>query len=173
MPETKVFYDAQGATFTDEDGDSVEVGLLKGRVFMGVNMGGDYEGAYLDRDAVVELRRMLDDWLDENPKKVVWAGYKSGPLPESSGTGAIHINTETGETFAELFPPLPALPDMHMGRSWSGSRLEDACPCPQEACGLISGRRASPDCDQHRLGSGKTMRQIHVEDKCPGVRHGG
>lgn len=64
MSATDVFYDAQGATFTDGDGDSVEVGLLKDRVFMGVNMGGDYEGAYLDRDAVVELWRMLEDWLD-------------------------------------------------------------------------------------------------------------
>lgn len=64
MPATKVVYDAEGATFTDGDGDSIEVGLLKGAVFVGVNMGGDYEGAYLDRDAVVELWRMLEDWLD-------------------------------------------------------------------------------------------------------------
>lgn len=32
---------------------------------------------------------------------------------------------------------------MHMGRSWSGSRLEDECPCPQEACGLVRLDRAS------------------------------
>lgn len=65
MPATKVEYDAQGATITDEDGDSVEVGLdLADRVFVGVNTGGDYEGAYLDRDAVLELRQMLDEWLE-------------------------------------------------------------------------------------------------------------
>ena len=64
MPATEVKYDAQGVTFTDSDGDSVEVGLdLTDAVFLGVNMGGDYEGAYLDREAVTALRRLLDDWL--------------------------------------------------------------------------------------------------------------
>lgn len=62
---------------------------------------------------------------------------------------------------------------MHMGRSWSGSRLEDECPCPQEACGLVRLDRASKDCDQHGLSSPRTMRQGHQDHMCPGVRHGG
>lgn len=170
MSATEIKYDAQGAVFTDEDGDSVEVGLdLTDCVFVGVNMGGDYEGAYLDRDAVVELRQLLDGWLDEKPKAVMWADYKAGPLPESFGTGVAHINTETGETLAELFPPLPDLSDMHMGRSFSGHWLEDECPCPQEACGLVRWDRAVPECDQHGLGSTQTIRQGHQDDKCPGA----
>ena len=62
---------------------------------------------------------------------------------------------------------IPSYDELHLGRSFSGHWLEDDCPCPQEACGLISGRRVSPDCDQHGLGSTKTMRQIHDESNCP------
>lgn len=65
MRETKIEFDAQGVTFTDSDGDSVDVGTDNAsRIFIGVRRGGDYEGAYLDRDAVVALRQLLDDWLE-------------------------------------------------------------------------------------------------------------
>lgn len=55
---------------------------------------------------------------------------------------------------------------MHMGRSFVGTRLEDQCPCPKEACGLVDMNKASPECDQHTIGSCKTMRQGHHEEDC-------
>lgn len=59
----------------------------------------------------------------------------------------------------------------HVGRSWNGSPLEDLCPCPQFACGLVSLQDADPDCVQHgKNHPPKTMRQGHVDDKCPGKR---
>ena len=106
--------------------------------------------------------------------EVIWADFKAEPLAESSkeGSGVVIIDTKTGEQRAELFPSIPNYDNLHLGRSFSGHWLEDDCPCPQEGCGLISGRRVSPDCDQHRRGSSKTMRQIHHESKCPGVHRG-
>lgn len=60
--------------------------------------------------------------------------------------------------------------DDHIGRSWTGSRLEDECPCPQEPCGLISFSKVVEDCPQHSIGRFKTMRQIHKPELCPGVK---
>lgn len=61
--------------------------------------------------------------------------------------------------------------DMHMGRSFSGTRLEDACPCPKAACGLVitTGLMTS-DCPEHAFAATKTMRQGHRAEQCPGVR---
>jgi hypothetical protein len=56
----------------------------------------------------------------------------------------------------------------HVGRSFSGSTIEDACPCPQEPCGLIRMDRARAGCLQHALGRAKTMRQAHPGGECPG-----
>lgn len=59
----------------------------------------------------------------------------------------------------------------HFGRAWTGNAVEDACPCPQAACGLAV---VDPDieCDQHNpsdwLGA-KTMRQIHTSAECPAL----
>lgn len=58
--------------------------------------------------------------------------------------------------------------DLHMGRSWTGHGIEDACPCPQESCGLVDLDRVSPDCDQHPVEHGRTLRQVHIIDECPG-----
>lgn len=54
----------------------------------------------------------------------------------------------------------------HYGRSWSGTHVEDACPCAKESCGLVSDRGLSPDCEQHRMS--KTIRQHHMDSDCPG-----
>lgn len=54
----------------------------------------------------------------------------------------------------------------HSGRGWVGTDIEDACPCPQEPCGLVDFSKASPDCVQHRMT--KTVRQGHPADQCPG-----
>lgn len=53
----------------------------------------------------------------------------------------------------------------HMGRAWSGHSIEDACPCPQEECGLVS--TPDPSCGQHAYAAGKSMRQIHSAENCP------
>lgn len=62
----------------------------------------------------------------------------------------------------------------HVGRSWSGNPLEDECPCIQVSCGLVALEDANPDCEQHGINHfPKTMRQGHMEDKCPGRRNDG
>lgn len=112
--------------------------------------------------------------MTEDTKKVIWADFKAEPLAESSNevSGVVIINTKTGDQSAELFPSVPNYDNLHLGRSFSGHWLEDDCPCPQEACGLVRWDRAVPECDQHSMGSSKTMRQGHQWDKCPGAQHG-
>jgi uncharacterized small protein (DUF1192 family) len=55
----------------------------------------------------------------------------------------------------------------HIGRSWDSHPLEDACPCPQEPCGLVDREKADPTCTQHAAGRCKTMRQGHRAGDCP------
>lgn len=57
--------------------------------------------------------------------------------------------------------------DMHVGRSWAGTRLEDECPCPKAPCGLATGVFQS-GCPEHDPMAGKTMRQGHHAADCPG-----
>lgn len=57
----------------------------------------------------------------------------------------------------------------HMGRSWSGHPLEDDCPCPKAACGLVVQGKALDTCPHHALSAAKTMRQGHPSENCPGV----
>lgn len=55
----------------------------------------------------------------------------------------------------------------HFGRSWSGSSLEDLCPCPQQPCGLVTGADAERlDCPQHAQKYAQTMRQSHLASEC-------
>ena len=56
--------------------------------------------------------------------------------------------------------------DMHIGRSWKGHEIEDDCPCPKEPCGLVSLAKVDPDCPQHSIAAGKTMRQSHPASSC-------
>ena len=62
--------------------------------------------------------------------------------------------------------------DYHMGRSWSGTALEDSCPCPKAPCGLVDfGAPPIPVCDQHNPENpflSRTMRQVHKASQCPG-----
>lgn len=62
--------------------------------------------------------------------------------------------------------------EYHMGRSFSGTRLEDRCPCPKAPCGLVlaTGRGGDPECPEHSLAAGKTIRQTHRADRCPALR---
>jgi len=54
----------------------------------------------------------------------------------------------------------------HVGRSWSGHRIEDACRCIKTPCGLVA--EENPDCDQHGWKAARTLRQSHRADECPG-----
>lgn len=59
--------------------------------------------------------------------------------------------------------------DVHVGR-WTGSHdVEDRCPCPQEACGLISAARALRVCPQHAWDADRPLRSGHWASDCPGA----
>jgi len=56
-----------------------------------------------------------------------------------------------------------------MGRAWNGHAAEDACPCPQAACGLVVTDPAIL-CEVHNPSDpvmARTMRQLHTDDQCP------
>lgn len=54
---------------------------------------------------------------------------------------------------------------MHMGRTWTGHAIEDACPCVKALCGLVS--EDVPECEHHNILAAKTMRQVHLASECP------
>lgn len=56
---------------------------------------------------------------------------------------------------------------LHIGRSWSAHTLEDGCPCPKAACGLVVGATVDAACPQHALTAGKAIRQTHAAEQCP------
>lgn len=55
----------------------------------------------------------------------------------------------------------------HIGRSFTGTRIEDDCPCVKAPCGLVDVGGVSEDCLQHQIT--KTIRQSHTSSQCPGV----
>lgn len=57
----------------------------------------------------------------------------------------------------------------HVGRSFTGHRLEDQCPCPKEPCGLIDTRKAVGECTEHTFWAAKTIRQAHPAYLCPAL----
>jgi len=72
--------------------------------------------------------------------------------------------TPTTPTFPEIsFPNSGA----HIGRSFLGYALEDACPCVKAPCGLVDS--IDPTCTEHRPELAKTMRQIHDASACPAL----
>ncbi|MGI5245082.1 hypothetical protein [Dactylosporangium sp. CA-139066] len=58
----------------------------------------------------------------------------------------------------------------HIGRAWSGTEIEDGCPCPKAPCGLVdqAALKVGEACPQHLVN--KTIRQSHPADACPGRR---
>jgi hypothetical protein len=56
----------------------------------------------------------------------------------------------------------------HIGRSWASHEIEDNCPCPQAACGLVPLDQVSPACDQHPPARAKSIRRSHPAEQCPG-----
>jgi hypothetical protein len=66
---------------------------------------------------------------------------------------------------------------MHIGRHWppsyraGGARtIEDDCPCPIEPCGHIQHDKIHPNCPQHAMSAGKTIRSNHLAKHCPGEK---
>lgn len=57
----------------------------------------------------------------------------------------------------------------HIGRAWTGHDIEDRCPCPQEACGLVAEDKIDPSCPEHAIEQGRTTRSTHRESSCPGA----
>lgn len=60
---------------------------------------------------------------------------------------------------------LPGPDYLHVGRGFTGHRIEDECPCPKEPCQLVTLADAHPDCTQHTFT--KTIRQAHLASECP------
>lgn len=54
----------------------------------------------------------------------------------------------------------------HWGRSFTGTALEDHCPCPKAPCGLVVSSTINIDCNQHGPSFAKTTRQHHYADEC-------
>lgn len=59
---------------------------------------------------------------------------------------------------------------MHIGRSWTGTALEDDCPCPKADCGLVISEEAVEECPQHAISAAKSLRQLHWDENCPEKR---
>jgi hypothetical protein len=60
---------------------------------------------------------------------------------------------------------------MHIGRSWTGHRLEDECPCPKAPCGLVEIEFFGDNgCKEHDVSEAKTIRQMHPDYKCPELK---
>ncbi|SEM70374.1 hypothetical protein [Streptacidiphilus jiangxiensis] len=102
------------------------------------------------------------------------AGIEPPAVPELERSTEESTPTPEPKELAEGGAERPhAAPDWtrsHIGRAWEDTEIENVCPCPQEACGLIDPMRAAPECDQHGPGTAKTMRQGHRADQCPGPR---
>jgi hypothetical protein len=60
----------------------------------------------------------------------------------------------------------------HIGRSFTGTALEDTCPCPKAPCGLVVQDTIDPACEQHAWTHAKSMRQSHTAGSCPAVEGG-
>ncbi len=55
----------------------------------------------------------------------------------------------------------------HIGRSWVGHELEDACPCGKAPCGLVDSNLIVDHCSQHAIDAAQTIRQNHGANECP------
>lgn len=55
----------------------------------------------------------------------------------------------------------------HVGRSWTGHDIEDNCPCPKAACGLVDVTDVVDECAHHPVLRAKSMRQGHPAETCP------
>ena len=107
----------------------------------------------IDRRGVFTIAAGVIDWIHNT----------AGPEPaadEQQDTGA--ADADRGRIGGR-----PAA-TVHMGRGWSGTRIEDECPCPQAPCGLVNSSDTDPACEHHPMSRNKSMRQGHRSDECPG-----
>jgi hypothetical protein len=58
----------------------------------------------------------------------------------------------------------------HIGRSFTGTMMEDACPCGKASCGLVDSTLIDAECIQHPWKEGRTIRQMHNAKDCPAVK---
>lgn len=59
---------------------------------------------------------------------------------------------------------------MHIGRQFTGTEIEQDCPCPTAPCGLVYEAHADPTCTEHHMDHAPTIRQGHPSGRCPGPR---
>jgi hypothetical protein len=87
--------------------------------------------------------------------------YASAELLARHSDGPRHLRLERGLAMT-----------LHVGRSWTGTAIEDDCPCPKAPCGLVDGSDVHPACLHHPFQRAKTFRQIHPADRCPELSDG-
>lgn len=75
--------------------------------------------------------------------------------------------TRGNERDRQIHPAFGA--DVHVGRDWSGSMTEDACPCEKAPCGLVIWSRIEAECKDHALRFARPLRQVHTVDECGGM----
>lgn len=100
----------------------------------------DLTRGYLDGDHILDIASAIHE-----------AGYRKVPSVEEAIAG---IQFEGAD-------------DSHIGRSFAGHPLEDDCPCPKAACGLVPSNDAVAECEHHPATRSKTMRQQHLASRCP------
>ena len=87
---------------------------------------------------------------------------RPAPPPDHRGGGVVRTADQLRAEAAAVV--------LHIGRSWSGTDLEDGCPCVKAPCGLVVLSGTAPDCREHGYVDGpKTMRQGHPVERCPAV----
>lgn len=58
---------------------------------------------------------------------------------------------------------------MHIGRAFTGTDIERACPCPKAPCGLVPEEEAVPECVHHHIQHAPSIRQGHLPQHCAGA----
>ena len=56
---------------------------------------------------------------------------------------------------------------LHISRHWG--RDECPCKCGRAECGMVDYDRIDPECIQHPMERGKTIRASHLSVDCPEV----
>ncbi|MGW4695188.1 hypothetical protein ACWEO1_22730 [Kitasatospora cineracea] len=98
--------------------------------------------------------------------------------PDAAGALTVHVwPTREDEHYQQPVPASAAAfhypaPSTHWGRSWAGTPIEDACPCPQAPCGLVDSATVDQACGQHAAHRAQTRRQAHPADQCPAITYG-
>lgn len=118
--------------------------------------------------------RFENDFVD-----VPWSAWSTTAADGARSSGATYVKgCSCGRQVCPTLQALASVPavdagdrepasETHIGRSFEGHPLEDDCPCPKAACGLVIHEMVDPDCPQHALTACKTIRQSHSASVCP------